>query len=54
MFRRKMTQKDKQDEGYWKDGNYYVKGRVVCGICAADLGKSDKPEGELGYDRCEG
>jgi len=27
--------------------------RIICGICAADMGASEKEEGELGYDGCE-
>ncbi len=27
--------------------------KVICGICAGYIGKSDNPEGELGYDGCE-
>lgn len=30
-----------------------IPNRTVCGVCQADLGKSDEPEGELGYDGCE-
>ena len=26
---------------------------TVAGICASDMGSSDKPEGELSYDGCE-
>ena len=42
-----------EDKGYWKDGYFYVENRVICGICAGDLGASDKKEGELSYDGCE-
>ena len=27
--------------------------RVICGICYADMGESEKEEGELSYDGCE-
>ena len=27
--------------------------RTICGICCADLGPSDKEEGDLSYDGCE-
>ena len=36
-----------------KDGYFRVPFRVLCGVCCADLGESDKPEGDLGYDGCE-
>ena len=30
-----------------------IPGRIICGVCCADMGKSDKKEGDLGYDNCE-
>ncbi len=35
------------------EGYFRVPKRIICGICCADLGASDKPEGDLGYDGCE-
>lgn len=32
---------------------FKVPKRKICGICHADLGPSEKEEGELGYDGCE-
>lgn len=32
---------------------FKIPNRVICGICCADLGASDNPRGELGYDGCE-
>jgi len=40
-------------KAYWKKGYFYVKKRVVCGICVRDLGPSSKRIGELGYCGCE-
>ena len=28
--------------------------KKLCGICYADMGVSNNPEGELSYDDCEG
>ncbi|GAG28265.1 unnamed protein product, partial [marine sediment metagenome] len=36
-----------------KNGYMYVRGRVICGICCADMGTSNNAEGELSYDGCE-
>ena len=27
--------------------------KILCGICYAEMGDSDNPEGELSYDGCE-
>jgi len=27
--------------------------KIICGICRADMGESEKEEGELSYDGCE-
>ena len=45
---------EKKDKGYWsKDGYFYEKGSILCGICSKNLGKSSKKEGELSYCGCE-
>lgn len=28
--------------------------KVICGVCHAEIGESNNPEGELSYDNCEG
>lgn len=38
---------------YWFSMEYKEKNKVICGICAGYIGKTDNPEGELGYDGCE-
>ena len=32
---------------------YKEPGRVICGVCCADMGESQNPRGELSYDGCE-
>jgi len=38
---------------YIENGYFYEENRIICGICASDMGKSDKKEGELSYCGCE-
>lgn len=45
--------KTENTKGYWKDGYFYISGRILCGICSRDMGKSKTPEGDLSYCNCE-
>jgi len=41
------------NKGYWFDGYFYEKWKILCGICGNDMGHSDRESGELSYCGCE-
>lgn len=49
----KEVEESPDGKAYWKDGRFYLRHKVICGICAREMGRTDNPDGELSYCGCE-